>query len=294
MSSLWILAAQFCYALTSLFIKLSSADIGPLEAVFYRSVFACAILLTPALIEGKTLVSPFWKTHLFRACAGTTAQTIWILTVPLMPLATNMMFTNTTPIFMAIAIIGFCFLKRESIPWKIIAMVALGFAGVCIILQPEGDTPLIASLGALSCGFFSMIAYTCIRYLASKGEPTWRIILYYTTFGTVFGFAGCLMLEDGFAPITWTNLFFIFGIGLSALGAQYFNTRGYGKGNLLLNSTLQYSVVVFAQVFGFLVLGETLTILESFGIAVICAAAILATYFTRQWQKTVKNKPVWG
>lgn len=294
MQSLWILAAQFCYALTSLFIKLSSADIGPFEAVFYRSVFACALMLVPAVLHHQSLASPYWKVHLFRACAGTTAQTFWILTVPLMPLAMNMMFTNTTPLYMAIAITLFCFWQRDAVPWRIIAMVVLGFAGVLIILRPQGEVPLLASVAALSCGLWSMLAYASIRYLASRGEPTWRIIFYYTAFGTVFGLGGCLALEDGFVEFTPLNLFFIAGIGLSTLGAQYFNTRGYGKGNLLLNSTLQYSVVVFAQVFGFLVLGETLTVLESFGIAVICAAAILATYFTRAWQKTVKNKPVWG
>lgn len=294
MHSLWILAAEFFYAFTALCIKLSSADIGALEAVFYRSVFACVLVAVPALAKGGSLLTPLWKAHLFRAVAGTTSQTIWILTLPLMPLAMNMTLTNTMPLYMAASILCFCLIKKENVPWKVLSMVALGFIGVLLVLRPQGGVDIIPFLGALSCGFFTMLAFSTIKYVGNRGEPAWRIVFYYTAFGTIYGLLGTVFLEDGFVDFTPENLMYICGIGFSAMGAQICNAKGYGKGNLLLNSTLQYSVIVFSEIFGFFVLSETLSVAEAFGIAIICAAAIFATYFTKQWQKSVKNKPSWS
>jgi S-adenosylmethionine uptake transporter len=66
-------------------------------------------------------------------------------------------------------------------------------------------------------------------------------------------------------------------IGALAAVGQWAMTRAYGNGSTLLVANLQYSGVVFAALLGLLWFGERLPWLSWLGMAVVVAAAVIAT-----------------
>lgn len=285
MQSLWMLAASLLFALMAACSKLGAADFGTMELVFYRSVFGTAVIGLWVLSKGFTVRTPLILSHIKRSFLGTFGLTIWFYAIAHLPLGTAMTLNYTSPLYMA-AFVAFMTMRRhEGQSWGLLASVAAGFLGITLVLQPEvrGSDELPALVG-LASGFFAAWAYLQVKELSAMHEPEWRIVFYFTLFGSVWGAAG-QMLMGGFSPITWENAPAIFGMGLTGTLAQLCMTRAWGAGNLLLTSTLQYSAIVFAAILGLIIFGEPITILSALGIAVIIVAGVSATLLTKRRAK---------
>lgn len=285
MQSLWMLAASLLFALMAACSKLGAADFGTMELVFYRSVFGTAVIGLWVLSKGFTVRTPLILSHIKRSFLGTFGLTIWFYAIAHLPLGTAMTLNYTSPLYMA-AFVAFMTMRRhEGQSWGLLANVAAGFLGITLVLQPEvrGGDELPALVG-LASGFFAAWAYLQVKELSAMHEPEWRIVFYFTLFGSVWGAAG-QMLMGGFSPITWENAPAIFGMGLTGTLAQLCMTRAWGAGNLLLTSTLQYSAIVFAAILGLIIFGEPITILSALGIAVIIVAGVSATLLTKRRAK---------
>lgn len=285
MQSLWMLAASLLFALMAACSKLGAADFGTMELVFYRSVFGTAVIGLWVLSKGFTVRTPLILSHIKRSFLGTFGLTIWFYAIAHLPLGTAMTLNYTSPLYMA-AFVAFMTMRRhEGQSWGLLASVAAGFLGITLVLQPEvrGGDELPALVG-LASGFFAAWAYLQVKELSAMHEPEWRIVFYFTLFGSVWGAAG-QMLMGGFSPITWENAPAIFGMGFTGTLAQLCMTRAWGVGNLLLTSTLQYSAIVFAAILGLIIFGEPITILSALGIAVIIVAGVSATLLTKRRAK---------
>ena len=123
-----------------------------------------------------------------------------------------------------------------------------------------------------------------IRELAKLHEPTWRIVFYYTLFGTLWGFIGHLIAHGSFSAINMQSLLPLTGMGISATIAQLCMTQAYGVKNILVSSVLQYSAIIFATIFGYFFFGDPISLDAGLGIAIIIAAGIVATLFIKKNQ----------
>ena len=82
------------------------------------------------------------------------------------------------------------------------------------------------------------------------------------------------MLFSNTHTVTLHNLPILLGIGSSATLAQLALTRAYSTGKTLVASSLSYSAVVFATLFGVLLWGETLSTSSWIGMALIIASGV--------------------
>lgn len=135
---------------------------------------------------------------------------------------------------------------------------------------------------ALSSGFLGSIAYWQIKELGALKEPSWRIVFYFTVFGTFYGLGGCYLLEGGLSPIQADNVIYLIGMALCATLAQCSLTMAFGQGNVLLSSCLQFSAIVMAELMGLIFFNDKLTLTTELGIVVIMVAGIAATMLTRK------------
>ncbi len=282
MQSLWMLAASFLFSLMAAFTKLGANDFGTFELVFYRSLFGVAFLASWTAFKGKTLRTPFFWPHIKRSFFGTFALTIWFLAIAYLPLGTSMTLNYTSPLYMAGILTIIALRRKKPIHAGMLLAVAAGFLGIVLVLQPEiraGDEA--PALIGLTAGFFSALAYLQVKQLANLKEPDWRIVFYFTLFGTVWGFAGALF-TTGLTPLTFANIPALLGIGASATGAQLCMTRAWSAGNMLLNNAFQFSAIVFAAFIGFFFFGEPLAPSAMIGIAIIIAAGVGASVLTKK------------
>lgn len=283
MRSLWMLGAAFFFALMSAFVKMGASHFSFFELVGWRSLFGVVLVGGWVLATHRSLRTPYVMGHFRRSFIGTFSMTLWFYSMGMLPLATALTLNYTNPLFMALFVTGAALLHHEKPQWGLAAAVATGFAGVVLMLQPTVDSGQILP-GLL--GLLSGVLATCvglqIQELARLNEPTWRIVFYFTAFGTAWGFLGHLLLNGGLSPINSESILPLAGMGVSATIAQLCMTQAFGVKNILVSSVLQYSAIVFATIFGALFFGDRITTDAAIGIAVIIASGITATFYVKK------------
>ena len=283
MQSLWMLAASLLFALMAACSKLGAADFGTMELVFYRSVFGTAVIGLWVLSKGFTVRTPLILSHIKRSFLGTFGLTIWFYAIAHLPLGTAMTLNYTSPLYMA-AFVAFMTMRRhEGQSWGLLASVAAGFLGITLVLQPEvrGGDELPALVG-LASGFFAAWAYLQVKELSAMHEPEWRIVFYFTVFGTLFGLVGSYVVGDGMHMPDLMGWLGILGMGACATLGQICTTRSYAYGNMLLSSCLGFSAIPISAVISFFLFGETVSAVALVGMSLIIASGMTASVTTKR------------
>ena len=87
-----------------------------------------------------------------------------------------------------------------------------------------------------------------------------------------------------FAPMTGKQLIFLILTGIAAAGGQIFITKAYAKAPAKEISVYDFSIVIFAAVFGFCFLGQLPDAYSFIGYIIIIGTAIL------KWRYTMKSQ----
>ena len=286
MKSLWMLSASFFFSLMAVFVKMGASDFGSLELIFYRSIAGVALLYTFIRMKGYSIKTPHLWGHFKRSFIGTVSMSIWFFSLTMLPIGTSMTLNYTSPLFMALFVFIVSLYRKEPIQWGLMATIALGFLGVILVFQPSlGAGQEFGALLALTSGFLGSIAYWQIKELGQLKEPSWRIVFYFTIFGTLYGLLGCLLFEGGLSPITTDNVWYLLGIAICATLAQCSLTMAFGQGNLLLSSCLQFSAIVVAEIMGVIFFSDPISLMTSVGILVIMIAGVASTVLTKKANK---------
>lgn len=288
--SLWALAAAFLFSLMAAFVKLCSAELGSLELVFYRSIFGVLSIGLFVLKTGSDIRTPHLWGNIKRSVLGTISVALWFYTLGKLPFGTNMTLIYTTPLFMAANFWILSILKHERAPWALISSILAGFAGIVIVLQPSFHSEdLIPALICLSVSFVDLLVYWQMKELGRLGEPSWRIVFYFTVFGTLFGLAGSFVLEDGMHVPSQTAVLGILGMGLCATLGQICTTKSYAYGNMLLSSCLGFSAIPISAVISFVLFDEASTAAALVGMSLIIAAGMTASVATKKQEREAQR-----
>ena len=278
MRSLWMLGASFFFALMSAFVKIGSAHFSFWELVGYRSLFGVLLVGGWIAATRRSVATQHFAGHFRRSLLGSASQSVWFYAMGLLPLATGLTLNYTNPLFMASILTGAALLRGERPQWKLIAAALTGFAGVVLMLRPSvGAGQVQPALVGLTSGLLAALVALQIRELARMGEPTWRIVFYYTLFGTLWGFGGHVILEGMPSAISAESLKSLAGMGVSATLGQLCMTQALGARNILVSSVLQYSAILFATAFGYLFFGDSVPPGAALGIGLIMVSGVGAT-----------------
>ncbi len=272
MGSLWMLVAGFLFAGMGVFVKLGASDFSHIELVFYRSLIGLLLVYVILRQQRVSLVTPYWRNHLWRGLSGTVALVLFFYCITVLPLATAVTLNYTAPLFLTL--LTMLVFKDKFNPALTIA-IGLGFCGVVLLLHPTmaRDQQLPGLLGLIS-GFLAGVAYLNVRQLALLGEPDTRTVFYFSLIATLCG-AGWMLFGD-IHPITRHNLPTLLGLGSTATLAQLAMTRAYRVGKTLVVGSLAYSTILFASLFGMMLWHEILPLASWLGMAFIIAGGVLS------------------
>ncbi len=272
MQSLWMLAAGLCFALMGVFVKLGADHFTAAEMVFYRSLLSIAVAWALLAKAGISVKTARFGMHAHRGVAGFVSLFMFFYTLTVLPVATAMTLNYTSPVFLAVLL---AWLARERPGARLASTIALGFAGVVLLLQPtlSGDQ-LAAGLVGLASGATSSVAYWNVRELVRADEPVERVVFYFA----LFSLMGALvwMTPTGWSPVTPDNVWPLAGVGVMGTAGQLAMTRAYGRGKTLVTATLSYSGIVFSSALGIVIWHDVLGFASWLGIALIVAAGIIA------------------
>ena len=249
-----MLMASFLFALTMLFAKLLSGSMGSVEVTFWRNAIGLIVIALFSLnkpirnIGGK----PF--TLIFRGVIGTIALLTFFYTISATTLSNAIVYAKTEPIFTAL--LAFLLL-REKLQSGAIFAIFIGFAGVAMLSGM--NLGYLHVMGILT-GFLSALAYTSVRSLKAYYDER-TVVLSFMLSGVLipvflmftaqyitsefFAFALTPFVEPSGYDWIWIAL-----MGVAAAYGQIYMTRAYFYAKAGVISTVSYSVVLFATLFG--------------------------------------------
>lgn len=272
MRSMWMLVAAFLFASMGVLVKLGATHFSSTELVFYRSLFGVWITYLILRYYRLPVRTVHWRMHCWRGITGLISLMMFFYCLTQLPLATAISLNYTWPLFVTLFS---TLILKEHIHWPLICAIALGFAGVLLLLHPAlPEDHWIASTMGVASGFFAAIAYINVKQLGNLGESEWHVVFYFTLISTLI--SGVLLLFTTFSPITWQGLLLLLSIGMTATLAQLAMTRAYHQGVTLVVTALGYTTILFSSLWGIVLWNEVLSPLAWLGVGLIILGGSLS------------------
>jgi drug/metabolite transporter (DMT)-like permease len=273
MPAFWMLAASLLFACMGVCVKFGAERFTAGELVFYRGFIATLIVGSYMLWRRLPMRTTHLGMHLRRSLAGFVSLVAYFYAITLIPLATAVTLSYTSPLFLALLL---TFWVKEGQGRRIHGALLGGFIGMVLLLQPTlGEDQWLGAVLGLVAGMVSSVAYLNVRRLGEAGEPEWRTVFYFSLFSSIGGLPWALAsgaLHDSDA-VGWLLLL---GVGGFGAAAQWCMTTAYARGRTLATASLAYSTVVFSSLFGVVLWEEILPPPAWVGIALIVVSGVAA------------------
>jgi drug/metabolite transporter (DMT)-like permease len=237
------------------------------QLMLFRALVAL-VLISPfiwrARAEFRTIPRP--GLQLLRVVLSAGEVAAFFAATVYLPLADVITFYLAAPIF--VTAMSAVFL-REHVGWRRWSAVAVGFCGVLIALNPSAQSVTWPALIALAGSFAFAVLMVVTRFLRGTSD----IMLASTQFGS------SLVLGAVLAPFGWATpetrdlvLFAIAAVG--SLAALLAVNRSLKLAPASVVVPYQYTMIVWAGIFGYLVFGDVPSTNIIVGATVIVASGL--------------------
>ena len=279
-----IVAGMALIGLIDNLVRVVAAEIGLWQFHALRSAIALPVLAL--LIWGCRLrarmVRP-WAVWL-RAGLMAGAMLVYFAALPMLPIAQVAAGLFTAPIFVLIYSVVFL---RRRVGVRRLAAVGVGFAGVLMILRPEGAGFLALNLVPVAAGAIYGAATLVTRELCAEEPVAAMLGAFFAVLGAcgvigvavvaALGLEGATFLtsalawpSDGVWAVIWVQ-------ALGSLVAVGMLTRGYQSGETSYLTVFEYSFLVFSAFWGWSLWAQAIGMRDVAGMALIFAAgAVIA------------------
>ena len=252
-------------------IREASSTLNNESIVFFRNLTGMLILSPWLIRQGKSAISTqVLRFHLLRTASGLTAMYCFFYLISNIPLAEAMLFNYSAPVFMPL--IAWLWLK-EPLSHARFYSVAVGFIGVLLIIKPGSAIFNPQSLIGLAAGTFAAIAFITVQRL-TRSEPTFTIVFYFTAMSTLIS---SVPFAWNWQALSLSQAATLVGIGTLATLSQFCLTRAYGLAPAAQIGPIQYTAVIFAGFYAWLIWNELPDSLSLAGALLIFIASLMAS-----------------
>jgi drug/metabolite transporter (DMT)-like permease len=243
------MAAFFMFTVMNVFAKLLSVRHSVFEIAFYRNLIACMPFLFLVFVLGKREILVIRsKPSLvgLRAVLGALSLVTTFAAFSLMPMAETTVLLFTSSLF--IPMLGVFFLAEHVGPYRW-AAVAIGFAGVLIMAGPGGNMNVLGITVAISAALMHATLQIVLRYLGRYERPE-TITFYFLVIGAL---VMALPLPLVAVTPSMAEVPLLFGVGFSGALAQWLLTIAFRNAPAAIVTVFNYSGIVWATLFGWLI-----------------------------------------
>lgn len=258
-----------CLSTNDALAKFLVAEYSPLQILFLRNIIALpfAILLTLKMDGPGALRSRRPVAHLLRGILWIAATLLFFTSVFYLELAEATALIFVAPLF--ITAISAAFLREQVGPRRWIA-VSVGFVGVLIVIRPGTEAFQPVSLLPVLTAFIYALLMLGARWVDPR-ESVWTMLLYLT--GT------SALLSAFIVPFVWQpvrpgDLWFFAAIALFGTAGMTMMTQAFRLVPATIVAPLDYTGLVWATAFGWLIWNEVPDRMAFLGAAVIIASGL--------------------
>lgn len=271
--ALWMTGSAVCFTIMAVALKaLAQLGVSESQMVFFRCAAGFAAILPFALMNGPAawkVVRP-WPVFL-RSAYSTLGFFAGFYSLAHMPLPDAQAISFSRTLFVVVLA---AWLLKERVRWRRWTAVGVGFAGVLLMLRPEGATLSMAALAGIASAFFFALAIVTVKDL-TKDHGVLTLVLYTNLFTTLVGlpFAFGAWTE----PTLWTFTLLIV-LGLSGVGAQSCYVRALTQGDASLMGLVDYIRLPLMAGASLLFFQEVPTALAMIGAMVVIGSTLYITW----------------
>lgn len=267
--ALLMILSTVSFSMMSVMVKLSAAEIGTMEQVFFRNLVS--VFIAGSILYRKKLPLFGDKKDQPALCARSFFGFVGV--IMLFYAAANArqadvaVLSRTAPVWTTVFSVLFL---KEKLSKVQIPVIILCLAGAVIAMRPALDSnPLPLFLAAMTA-VTSGLAYNMIALCKGKVDAL-TVIFHFSFFSTV---CALFMMLPTFSVPTPKELAALILIGVFAAGGQIGLTYAYQKAPAAEVSIYDYIGIVASMILGFVFFGEALSLTSVLGGVLITGAAL--------------------
>lgn len=274
------------FATHDVVVKFLGGLYSPIQIIFF-SVLLGFPLVTMMLMNDRTDGNlrpkhPWWT--LVRTVSAVITGVTAFYAFSVLPLAQTYAILFATPLLitlLAIPILG------EKVGLHRGMAIVVGMAGVLVVLRPGGAELGLGHAAALAAATFSSLASVIVRKIGHEERSV--VLLLYPMIAN-FAVLGCA-LPFVYIPMPMEHLGMLGIIAAFGFVAMLFIISAYRKAEAVIVAPMQYSQMIWAAVYGYLIFDESPDEMTLLGAAIIIASGL---YIVMREGKTnvSKNSPV--
>ncbi|MFZ4762438.1 MAG: DMT family transporter [Alphaproteobacteria bacterium] len=269
-----MLSSSFFFSLMNIGVSL----VSPVLNSFYITLFRQFFALLPVAIfiywrrDWVYLKTKRLSGHFLRSLLGTISMVSYFYSFKFLPITEVISLSYTRPLFLCLLS---PFLLQEKVSLERWLLVCVGFMGVAIMLQPEGQNfnGLGVAIGLLAA-FFSSLVSILIRQLGQT-EKSSTIVFYYCLFSSVFMLPVVGANKAQILPADQTIWWILMGIGLVGGIGQMLITKGLSSLSASLAGSLEYGALLWITLFQYLFFHQLPAINSLLGALVIVSSGVM-------------------
>ncbi|HKE95670.1 MAG TPA: DMT family transporter [Povalibacter sp.] len=270
--ALWMLASAITFTAMTMLIKLLGENYSPTLQTFYRQAFGLIVML-PIILRDPS--GAFRTTRpgilLFRSTAGTVGMILAFYAYQKLPLAdaNALSFTRTLWLVPLAA-----FVLKEPVGPRRIAATAVGFCGAMLMLQPAThgamSTPVIASLAS---SLLVALTVTGMKFM-TRDHTTTTLMAWSAVLGFVLAIPPALFVWRWPSGM---DLALLAAMGVLGTVTQACYIKGMSEGDAAVMAPMDYTRLIFAVIFGYLLFEDIPNALTMTGAAIIIGSTLYIT-----------------
>lgn len=266
---LLMIAGVACLSANDAIAKALTADYSPLQILFLRNVIALPFTVVIAVLMGgpSALRSHRPVAHLLRGALWVSATMMFFTSFIHLALAEATALIFVAPFF--ITLISALFLG-EKVGWRRWLAVLAGFFGVLVIIRPGGATFQWISLLPVATALVYALLMLSARWVDPR-ESVWTLLVYLTGAGALLS---ALLVPLVWVPLRFGDLWLFAGIAMFGTAGMTMMTQAFRRAPSVVVAPLDYTGLLWATLFGWVLWRERLDVVTIVGAALIIASGV--------------------
>ncbi|APH72414.1 DMT family transporter [Aquibium oceanicum] len=242
----------------------AARHIDVFQLMVLRSAIGLVMLSPLVMLAGgwRSVRTPVLGQHIGRNVVHYGGQYLWLYALTLIPIAQLISIEFTMPIWTALFAVIFL---GERVGWRKALSIALGLAGVAVIVRPGGDNLNVGQLYALAAAFGFAISVIMIKTLVKRDSVT-TIIFWMLVIQTILGIVPAALVWQVPPASAWP---WIAVVAFCGTFSHYCMARAMVHAEATVVVPMDFLRVPLAAVVGYLVYAEAIDIYTALGAGMI-------------------------
>ncbi len=282
---LFALGSALFPALSHAFAKVLTSHYHPVVVVFFRCLVSLVLLSIWAIFTKNTAIykTERLKSNLLRGTLGAFSVITVIWAYATLPVGDVAALLNAAPLMsvsLAMLFLG------EKIGWKRAGILAIGFSGIILMVQPSGKIPLHGVAIGLAAALSIAVITVLIRHLG-KTESALTMTFYFSLIGTI--------VSGIMTPFFWTGwdpklIWLVLLVGIFGLWAQLSHAQALKYLPVAVKEPIGYTFFLWSIFLGFAIWHTIPTPIVLAGSALVIGSNLLLVFVEYRRSKETQKE----